>query len=252
LTTDSANHSPAPADKNFLPGPIVLLGAPGVGKGTQAKLLMAEFGIPQISTGDILRANITNGTPLGKAAKSLLEQGQLVDDDTVNKMVAERLKEPDTLRGFILDGYPRTAAQSAYVETLLGANSHPAGANSQQGIHLPLVAISIDVDEGELLRRITGRRICPTCKHIYNTYSHPPKQDGICDLDGSPLQQRSDDTEKVFRERMNEYRAKTAEVVRYFSRKAEYFQSVNGVQSIEQVHADILAALRRLRQHKSS
>jgi adenylate kinase len=238
----------APADSNFLPGPIVLLGAPGVGKGTQAKLLMHEFGIPQISTGDILRANIANGTPLGKAAKSLLDQGQLVDDDTVNGMVALRLQKPDIARGFILDGYPRTAVQSGYVETLLGANAHLAGSDAPQGIHLPLVAISIDVDEAELLRRITGRRSCPICKHIYNIYSHPPKNDGVCDFDGSPLQQRSDDTEQVFRERMNEYRAKTAEVVRYFSHKAEHFETVNGDQPIEQVHADIVAALRRLRQ----
>lgn len=230
----------------------MLLGAPGVGKGTQAKLLMTRFSIPQISTGDILRANIANGTPLGKAAKSLLDQGQLVDDNTVNRMVAARLLEPDTLRGFILDGYPRTAAQSGYVETLLGENRHVAGADSEQGIHLPLVAISIDVDEAELLRRITGRRTCAACKHIYNIYSNPSKQEGVCDFDGSPLEQRSDDTEQVFEERMNEYRTKTAEVVRYFSRKAEHFRSVNGDQSIEQVQAAILAALHSLRQQPSN
>jgi adenylate kinase len=211
---------------------------------------MSEFQIPQISTGDILRANIANGTPLGKAAKSLLDQGQLVDDDKVNEMVALRLQEPDTARGFILDGYPRTAVQSGYVETLLGASAHHTGSN--QAISLPLVAIKIDVDETELLRRITGRRTCPVCKHIYNIYSQPPKQEGICDLDGSSLQQRSDDTEEVFQERMNEYRAKTAEVVRYFRGKAQHFQTVDGNQSIEQVHEEIVAALHRLRQHKNS
>jgi adenylate kinase len=242
----------APVDQNFLPGPIILLGAPGVGKGTQAKLLMSEFKIPQISTGDILRANISKGTPLGMAAKSLLDQGQLVDDDKVNEMVALRLKEPDTTRGFILDGYPRTAAQSGYIETLLGANTYLAGAETQRGIHLPLVAIKIDVDEAELLRRITGRRTCPTCNHTYNIYSHPPRQQGVCDIDGTLLQQRSDDTEKVFQERMNEYRSKTAEVVRYFSGKAEHFETVNGDQPIERVHSDIVAALHRLRQQKSS
>ena len=251
-TSTVSDPETAPAQKDFLPGPIVLLGAPGVGKGTQAKLLMTRFGIPQISTGDLLRANIANGTALGKAAKSHLDQGQLVDDDSVNIMVAQRLTEPDTLRGFILDGYPRTAAQSGYVETLLGANSHVAEASSHQGTPLPLIAISIDVDEAELLRRITGRRTCAACKHIYNIYSHPPKHDGICDLDGSPLQQRSDDTEQVFQARMNEYRAKTAEVVRYFSQKAEHFHSVNGDQPIDQVQADILAALYRLRQQPRS
>jgi adenylate kinase len=249
-TTNVSELERAQAEKNFLPGPIVLLGAPGVGKGTQAKLLMSEFQIPQISTGDILRANIANGTPLGKVAKSLLDQGQLVDDDKVNEMVALRLQEPDTTRGFILDGYPRTAVQSGYVETLLGASAHHAGSN--QAVSLPLVAIKIDVDETELLRRITGRRTCPVCKHIYNIYSQPPKQEGICDTDGSPLQQRSDDTEEVFQERMNEYRAKTAEVVRYFRGKAEHFQTVDGNQSIEQVHEEIVAALHRLRQPKNS
>ena len=239
-------------ETRFLPGPIVLLGAPGVGKGTQAKLLMARFGIPQISTGDILRANIATGTPLGKAAKSLLDQGQLVDDDTVNGMVALRLAEPDTLAGFILDGYPRTSAQSEYVETMLGESRHISESDSQQGALLPLVAISMDVDETELLHRITGRRTCAACKHIYNIYSNPPKQDEVCDLDGSPLQQRSDDTERVFQERMNEYRAKTAEVVRYFRRKAEHFRSVNGDQPIEKVQADIIAALYGLRQRARS
>ena len=249
MSTSTVSESEAaPVETNFLPGPVVLLGAPGVGKGTQAKLLMARFGIPQISTGDILRANIAVGTPLGKAAKSRLDQGQLVDDDTVNGMVALRLSEPDTLVGFILDGYPRTAAQSEYVETLLGENRHVSESGSHHGLHLSLVAISIDVDETELLRRITGRRTCAACKHIYNIYSHPPKQDSTCDFDGSPLQQRSDDTEQVFQERMNEYRAKTAEVVRYFSQKAEHFRSINGDQPIEQVHAEILAALYRLRQ----
>ena len=248
-TSTVSDLQAASAGGEFLPGPVVLLGAPGVGKGTQAKLLMARFGIPQISTGDILRANIANGTQLGQAAKSRLDQGQLVDDDSVNKMVAQRLAEPDTVRGFILDGYPRTAAQSGYVQTLLGENTHGATVELQQGSRLPLVAISIDVNEDVLLRRITGRRTCAAGSHIYNVYSNPPKQDGICDLDGSPLQQRSDDTEQVFRERMNEYRTKTAEVVRYFSQKAGHFRSVNGDQPIDQVHAEIVASLYRLRQH---
>lgn len=207
---------------------------------------MSEFGIPQISTGDILRASIASGSPLGKAAKLLLDQGQLVDDETVNEMVALRLKEPDTLRGFILDGYPRTSTQSNYVEKLLGADAISAKSSAEPA-HLPLVAISIDVNEAELLRRITGRRACPTCKHIYNIYSHPPKKEGVCDFDGCLLQQRSDDTEDVFHDRMNEYRTKTEEVIRYFSSKPASFQRVNGDQSIGQVHSDIVTALHRLR-----
>jgi adenylate kinase len=252
LNSDSAAHSPVPANSNFLPGPIILLGAPGVGKGTQAKLLTAEFGIPQISTGDILRANITNGTPLGKAAKSLMDQGQLVDDDIVNEMVGARLAEPDIIRGFILDGYPRTRVQAAYVESFLGVNRHLAGDQADRGVHLPLVAINIHVDESVLLRRITGRRTCTSCHHIYNIYSNPPKQEGICDFDGSVLQQRSDDTEQAFEERMNEYRAKTAQVVFYFRDKKELFQSIDGNQPVEQVNAAIVDALHRLRQPKST
>jgi adenylate kinase len=226
------------------------LGAPGVGKGTQAKALMAAYGIPQISTGDILRANISQGTELGKKAKTLMEQGQLVDDDIVNGMVASRLQEPDVSRGFILDGYPRTRQQAGYIEMLLGADRHIAGSNSSSGLHLPLVAINIIVDEDELLRRITGRRSCVACKHIYNIYSHPPKVPGVCDFDGSPLEQRSDDTESAFHERMKEYRAKTREVIQYFRQKAGQFEAVDGDQPVKQVTAAIEAALKRLRTSK--
>lgn len=233
--------SAAQEDITFRPGPIVLLGAPGVGKGTQAKLLMARYGIPQISTGDILRANIAQGTPLGVRAKAVMDHGQLVSDDTVNSMVADRLDlatHPDIARGFILDGYPRTVAQSAFIESLLDDAAHQK---------LPLIAVDISVDEPVLLKRITGRRSCAICKHIYNIYSNPPKVAGVCDLDGSPLQQRSDDTEAAFHERMKEYRGKTAEVIRYFGQNAGHFRTVNGDQPVDIVQADIVAALRDLR-----
>ena len=134
-----------------MPGPVLLLGAPGVGKGTQAKRLMAEFGIPQISTGDLLRDNISKGTELGKAARSLMDKGLLVSDDLVNQMVADRLAQRDVVRGYILDGYPRTLIQAEWVDSYLSNGSEK----------LPLVAISIVVGYDELLRRITGRRLCP-------------------------------------------------------------------------------------------
>jgi adenylate kinase len=254
LTPDSASHTTAPADTDFLPGPIFLLGAPGVGKGTQAKLLVSEFGIPQISTGDLLRANISNGTELGIKAKVLMDQGQLVDDETVNEMVANRLQQPDVSRGFVLDGYPRTEQQSGYIETLLGRNAEMTGSESARATHLPPIAINIHVDEGELLRRITGRRSCSRCKHIYNIYSNPPKVEGVCDFDGSALQQRSDDTEPVFRERMNEYRAKTVHVVDYFRHptKKHLFRTIDGSNSVEQVNADLVAALCSLREPGNS
>ena len=237
MTTSTASeHETAPADKDFLPGPVLLLGAPGVGKGTQAKALMAAYGIPQISTGDILRANIKNGTELGKAAKALVDQGTLVSDDLVNQMVADRLKQPDTHRGFILDGFPRTLNQATWLDAQLSGTLET----------LPVVAISIVVDYEQLLHRITGRRISPVGR-IYNIYSNPPKVTGICDVDGSSLVQRPDDSEAVFTERMKTFEAQTAPVIEHY-RKQGRFEEINGDQRVEQVTAEITSALKRLRQ----
>jgi adenylate kinase len=238
LTTDLAtSHAPAPADTTFLPGPVLLLGAPGVGKGTQAQLLMATFGIPQISTGDILRENIAKGTELGKTAKGLMDQGQLVPDQVVNDMVQTRLTRDDVHAGYILDGFPRTLAQATWLDTHLPVSCETP----------PLVAISIRVDEAELLRRITGRRICPACKHIYNIYTHPPAKAGVCDIDGSPLQHRSDDTEAAFVQRMKAYESLTAPVIEHY-RASNRFREVDGQAHVEQVAQSIIAALKELRQ----
>src|ERR1700744_354052 len=154
---------PLPNASDFLPGPVLMLGAPGVGKGTQAQLLMAEFGIPQISTGDLLRQHRDNATPLGKIADGLMAEGKFVPDDLVNEIVAERLTEPDTEHGYILDGFPRTLNQAEWLDTKLVAYM------------LPVVAVSILVDERVLLERITGRRMCPVCGTIYNVYTQPAK-----------------------------------------------------------------------------
>lgn len=240
LTSDTAiSQSPASADTTFLPGPVLLLGAPGVGKGTQAQLLMAEFGIPQISTGDILRDNIARGTELGKAAKTLMDQGQLVPDQIVNDMVQARLVGDDVHAGYILDGFPRTLAQASWLDAHLPIFRETP----------PLVAINIKVDEAELLRRITGRRICPTCKRIYNIYSHPPAAPGICDIDGSPLQHRSDDTEAAFKQRMQAYESLTAPVIEHY-RASNRFREVDGEATVEQVAQSIVAALKSLREPK--
>jgi adenylate kinase len=241
LTSEFAEHTPAQADK-FLPGPVLLLGAPGVGKGTQAQRLMAVYGIPQISTGDILRDNIARGTDLGKAAKGLMDQGQLVPDQVVNDMVGARLTQPDVQRGYILDGYPRTLCQAEWLDAHLISLEETAGA-----VALPLIAVNIRVDEQELLRRITGRRICSACKHIYNIYSNPPKQEGICDIDGSPLQHRSDDTEAAFSERMKAYNSLTAPVIEHYSRQGR-FREVDGEQQVGLVTTAIESALKALRQ----
>jgi adenylate kinase len=241
LTSEFAEHTPAQAD-NFLPGPVLLLGAPGVGKGTQAQRLMADYSIPQISTGDILRDNIARGTDLGKAAKGLMDQGQLVPDEIVNDMVGARLTQPDVENGYVLDGYPRTLGQAEWLDAHLSSTS----VRQQAGQTLPLVAINIRVDEQELLRRITGRRICPVCKSIYNIYSNPPKSEGVCDLDGSPLQHRSDDTEAAFTERMKAYNSLTAPVIEHYSRQGR-FREVDGAQTVEQVTSAIESALKQLR-----
>ena len=238
--TDPTQTQPAQAEEAFPPGPVLLLGAPGVGKGTQAQILMAEFGIPQISTGEILRKNISDGTELGLKAKGLMDQGLFVDDETVNGMVAARLHEPGVERGFILDGYPRTLAQAGFIDGLLEVH------HATDETKLPLLAISLNVDEQELLKRITGRRICPICKRSYNIYAQPPLKDGLCDVEGSQLVQRPDDTEETFRERMVEYNAKTALVIDHYRGKG-CFAEVDGAKPVEDVMASVVAALKDLR-----
>ena len=172
MSTTTLLHS-APASADFLPGPVLLLGAPGVGKGTQAKVLMATFGIPQISTGDLLRQHRRERTPLGLLAEEIMSRGQLVPDDLVNQMVEARLALPDVARGYILDGFPRTLAQADWLDRILaGVRSTEATAT-----HLPVVAISITVGYEHLLQRITGRRISASGR-IYNVYSNPPRVPG--------------------------------------------------------------------------
>jgi adenylate kinase len=238
LTSDSASHSTAPAEKAFLPGPVLLLGAPGVGKGTQAQFLVNKYGIPQISTGDLLRGNIATGTTLGVQAQAIMSSGRLVDDDLVNKMVLNRLYEKDTRRGYILDGYPRTLEQANFLDSTL--------AELSLAPNLPVVAISIVAPFDQLLKRITGRRICPICKNIYNTYSQPPKTPGRCDNDCTHLVQRPDDTEEVFTERMKTFNEQTAPVVAHY-RELGRFEEVNGELPVESVLAAIESALHHLR-----
>jgi adenylate kinase len=221
---------------NTAPGPILLLGAPGVGKGTQAKELVKLWGIPQISTGDLLRANVAKGTPLGKVAKELMGRGELVPDSLVDEMGAARLKEPDTAKGYILDGFPRTLGQANWLDGRLAA----------EGNALPVIAVSIQVDYNQLLRRITGRRNCPVCATIYNIFMNPPKRDGFCDVEGAALVQRADDTENVFKERMRAYAGLTAPVVEHY-RQLGRFAEVNGDRPIQVIAAGIVDAVERLR-----
>lgn len=223
---------------SIIPGPILLLGAPGVGKGTQAKELVRLWGIPQISTGDLLRGNVSKGTPLGKIAKATMDRGELVPDSLVNDMVAARLQEPDTIKGYILDGFPRTLPQAGWLDGRLAA----------QPLSLPLVAVSIHVDYNQLLRRITGRRNCPVCQTIYNVFSKPPKADEICDIEGAKLVRRADDTEAAFGERMRAYDALTTPVIEHY-RELGRFAEVDGDRAIEEVASGIIHAVERLRTH---
>lgn len=227
---------PLPNASDFLPGPVLLLGAPGVGKGTQAKLLMEEFNIPQISTGDLLREHRRNQTPLGMMADELMNRGQLVPDGLVNQMVEARLTEPDTEHGYILDGFPRTLNQAEWLDTKLVAYL------------LPVVAINIIVPERVLLERITGRRISPAGR-IYNIYTNPPKVEGFCDIDGSLLEQRKDDTVEVFHERMKGFEQKTSAVIEYYRSHGNRFAEVDGDRPVEEVTQGIRSTLLRLRHH---
>ena len=224
------------ACRKAAPGPILLLGAPGVGKGTQAKELVKIWNIPQISTGDLLRANVSQGTELGKIAKEIMGRGELVPDTLVNEMVAIRLKQPDTAEGYILDGFPRTLPQANWLD---GRLAEATGT-------LPVVAVSIQVEYNQLLRRITGRRNCPVCHAIYNIYGNPTKVEGICDVDGAELVQRADDTETVFAERMKAYEAATAPVVEHYRAQGR-FAEVDGSRAIDEIAAGIVATVEALR-----
>jgi adenylate kinase len=236
LSATTSVESGRDTESETVPGPILLLGAPGVGKGTQAKELVKLWGIPQISTGDLLRANVTQGTSLGRTAKEIMGRGELVPDSLVNEMVAIRLLQPDTANGYILDGFPRTLGQATWLDGRLAAQTESR----------PVVAVSIQVNYNQLLRRITGRRICPVCQSIYNVYVNPPATDGFCNVENAELTQRADDTEEVFKERMRAYSALTAPVVEHYRAQGR-FAEVDGDRPIAEIAAGIVAAVERLR-----
>jgi adenylate kinase len=184
---------------------IVLFGSPGSGKGTQAKMLMQCLGIPHISTGDMLRDQIRSDGAVGRAVGARMAVGSLVSDDVVNRMVQERLSQPDAARGFILDGYPRTIAQAEPLCQWL----------DQRGIRE--VVIHLAVDYNIIIARLTGRRQCPLCGTLYNLATQPPRVDSVCDLDGEPLVIRDDDRESVIRERLDAYDRQTRPVLEFFA-----------------------------------
>lgn len=210
---------------------LVLLGAPGAGKGTQAKKLIDKYSIPQISTGDILRQAVAEGTPLGKEAKSYMDKGELVPDKVVLGLVEERLKQDDCKKGYILDGFPRNTAQAEALDVILGDISMPLTA-----------AISVDVPKEDLMKRLTGRRTCRNCGQMYNVYFSPPKKEGACDKCSGELYQRDDDKEETIRRRLDVYEAQTAPLIDYYGKKG-ILHAVQGTGSIDDIFGRMCAVL---------
>ncbi|MFM2318419.1 MAG: adenylate kinase [Thiothrix sp.] len=211
---------------------IVLLGAPGSGKGTQAQRLTAIYNIPQISTGDLLRAAVAAGTELGKQAKIAMDAGGLVSDEIVLGMIRERLQQPDTANGFILDGFPRNLTQAASLDKLLAEVDQPLQAG-----------LLIDVDFDILLKRLTGRLSCKDCSTVYNRYFSPPAQEGVCDKCGSTnLYHRADDNEETIGNRLKVYEENTAPLINYYADKG-LLKRVNGIGEMEDITQAIQAEL---------
>jgi adenylate kinase len=210
---------------------LVFLGAPGVGKGTQADLIASKFGHPKISTGDILREAVRNQTPLGCQAKACMDEGKLVPDEVVIGIVREKLAEPLCARGFLLDGFPRTVPQAEQLEEILNA----------QGQKLD-VAVNVVVPRDEVIRRLTGRRTCTKCQSVYHVEFAPPKQPGLCDRCGGPLVQRSDDTTQTVEARLSVYEQQTVPLISHYRDKS-MLADVDGVGEVEGVHRRIVQIL---------
>jgi adenylate kinase len=215
---------------------LILLGPPGAGKGTQATVIKGKFAIPQISTGDMLRAAVKAGTPLGVAAKKVMDSGQLVSDDIIIALVKERLKEPDCAKGYLFDGFPRTIPQA---EAMKAAN-----------VALDYV-LEIDVPDDEIILRMSGRRVHPASGRTYHVKFNPPKVAGKDDATGEPLVQRDDDREETVKKRLEVYRAQTRPLVDYYGKwassgdaKAPQYRKISGKGKVEEISRSALAALR--------
>lgn len=211
---------------------LILLGAPGSGKGTQASLLSEKFKVPHISTGDIFRAAISAGTDLGKKAQGYMNKGELVPDEIVIGIIKDRLKERDTEKGFLLDGFPRTVVQAQALDVEL--------VNLNKKID---AVIDIEVAEDEIVRRLTGRRVCEDCQEVYHTIFEPPENENFCDMCGGRLIQRPDDQSDTVKNRLKVYKDQTAPLIEYY-REKDILRSVNGQQEVEYVFSDIVRVIK--------
>lgn len=212
---------------------VAFLGPPGAGKGTQARELAREWSVPHIATGDMLREAVGSGTALGREAKTYMDRGALVPDDVIIGMIAERLRDPDARNGFLLDGFPRTIAQAEGLERLL----------KDLGQSLDRV-VYFDVGEPELVRRLTGRRVCRACGHSFHVVSNPSRRDGVCDACGGELYQRVDDSEGTVRHRLNVYTRQTAPLLDWYAGKG-LLGSVRGEGTIDDIGRRVNDAARR-------
>ena len=210
---------------------IILLGPPGSGKGTQAQKIVEQYHIPQISTGDILRAAVKDRTPLGVEAQGYMDQGQLVPDEVVVGIVRERLLASDCNGGFILDGFPRTLPQAEALDVTLGEMKREIDR-----------VISVEVNNEELLKRLTGRRTCRTCGTMYHLMFNPPKKDDVCDQCGGELYQREDDQEATIRARLQVYEEQTAPLIAYYRNKG-LLRTIDGVGAIEEIFRNIVKTI---------
>ncbi|WP_067621102.1 adenylate kinase [Alicyclobacillus acidiphilus] len=209
---------------------VILVGLPGAGKGTQAERIKTEFGIPHISTGDMFRSAVASGSELGRQLKAFLDSGRLVPDETTIAVVRERLQQDDAKDGFLLDGFPRTLEQAHALDSMLSELDRPLD-----------VVLYIHVDPSVLLARLTGRRICKSCGATYHTVFQPPKVEGVCDIDGGELYQRADDTPEAVSTRLEQFK-QTAPLIDYYEQRG-VLRRIDGEQSIDQVHRDVLSAL---------
>ncbi len=213
---------------------IILLGAPGAGKGTQAKILNERFQLAHVASGDLFRENISKQTPLGALAQSYMDKGELVPDDVTIRMVMDRIARPDCAAGVVFDGFPRTQAQASALDRALANENKKIGA-----------ALFVDVHDDVLINRLAARRICSKCGSVYNLLTNPPRVADHCDKDQGALEQRNDDKPETVRRRLEVYRSQTAPLIEYY-RAAGLLREMNGDQSIEQVTVQIVQLVQGL------